>query len=67
MRHVMFFLAILSFCYLYCTCPAFYSYFISSVRAAWEGGGGGIALPDFSFCYLFPVQQTTGGIGHRLK
>ena len=27
------------------------------------GGGGGM-LPDFLFCALFPVQQTTSGIGH---
>ena len=26
------------------------------------GGGGGM-LPDFFFCPLFPVQQTTSGIG----
>ena len=31
-----------------------------------EGGEGG-ALPDFLFCSLFPVQQTTSGIGHRIK
>ena len=24
-------------------------------------------LPDFFFCFLFPVQQTTNGIGHRVK
>ena len=24
-------------------------------------------LPDFFFCYLFPVQQTTSGIGHPCK
>ena len=24
-------------------------------------------LPDFFFCSLFPVQQTTIGIGHRVK
>ena len=24
-------------------------------------------LPDFFFCSLFPVQQTTSGIGHRVK
>ena len=23
-------------------------------------------LPDFLFCTLFPVQQTTSGIGHRV-
>ena len=31
------------------------------------GGGGGGMLPDFFFCSLFPVQQTTSGIGHRVK
>ena len=30
------------------------------------GGGGGM-LPDFVFCSIFPVQQTTSGIGHRVK
>ena len=29
------------------------------------GGGGGDMLPDF-FCSLFPVQQTTSGIGQRV-
>ena len=24
-------------------------------------------LPDFLFCSLFPVQQTTSGISHRVK
>ena len=24
-------------------------------------------LPDFFFSSLFPVQQTTSGIGHRVK
>ena len=24
-------------------------------------------LPDFFFCSLFPVQQTTSVIGHRVK
>ena len=23
-------------------------------------------LPDFFFCSLFPVQQTTSGVGHRV-
>ena len=32
-----------------------------------KGGGGGVALPDFFFCSLFPVQQTTSGIGHRVN
>ena len=42
-----------------------YFYFIFSERAAWGGGGG--MLPDFLFCSLFPVQQTTSGIGHDVK
>ena len=29
--------------------------------------GGGVALPDFLSCSIFPVQQTTNGIGHRVK
>ena len=29
-------------------------------------GGGGYAAIIF-FCSLFPVQQTTNGIGHRVK
>ena len=28
----------------------------------WGVGGGGM-LPDFLFCSLFPVQQTTSGTG----
>ena len=40
--------------------------FIFSERAVWGVGGGGM-LPDFFFCSLFPVQQTTSGIGHRVK
>ena len=31
------------------------------------GGWGGGMLPDFFFCSLFPIQQTTSGIGHRVK
>ena len=31
----------------------------------WRGWGD--MLPDFLFCSLFPVQQTTSGIGHRVK
>ena len=31
-----------------------------------EQRGGG-ALPDFLFYYFFLVQQTTSGIGHRVK
>ena len=30
------------------------------------GEGGGV-LPDFFFSFFFPVQQTTSGIGHRVK
>ena len=40
--------------------------FIFSERAVGGVGGGGM-LPDFFFCSLFPVQQTTSGIGHRVK
>ena len=28
---------------------------------------GTIPLPDFFFFLFFPVQQTTSGIGHRVK
>ena len=39
--------------------------FYFSERAAWRGG---VALPDFLLCPLFPVQQiTSSGIGHRVK
>ena len=31
-----------------------------SERTVWEGGG---MIPDFFFCCLFPVQQTTSEIG----
>ena len=31
------------------------------------GGGGRCAAKLFLFCSLFPVQQTTSGIGHRVK
>ena len=31
-----------------------------------EQCGGWGMLPDFFFCSLFPVQQTTSGIGHRV-
>ena len=24
-------------------------------------------LPEFFFCSLFPVQQTTSGVGHRVN
>ena len=33
----------------------------------YRGGGGGVRGKTFSFCYLFPVQQTTIGIGHCLN
>ena len=33
-----------------------------------RGGGGGGALPDFIFFLsLLPFQQTSSGIGHRVK
>ena len=48
---------------LFCVC-----YFSPNEQC---GGGvwgvGGDMLPDFFFCSLFPVQQTTSGIGHRVK
>ena len=31
------------------------------------GGGGGGYAARLVFCSLFPVQQTTSGIGHRVK
>ena len=40
--------------------------FFFSERAARAGDGRG-ALPDFFFFFFFPVQQTTSGIGHRVK
>ena len=39
-------------------------FIIFSERAA-RGEGG--ALPDFFFFLVFPIQQTTSGIGHRVK
>ena len=52
----------------------FYFIFSERTRAAWAGGwrggggvgGGVVALPDFLVRSLFPVQQTTSGIGHRV-
>ena len=41
--------------------------FIYFLPTSSGGGGGGGMLPDFLFCSLFPVQQTTSGIGHRVK
>ena len=41
----------------------FYSFSQNEQRGVWGGG----ALPDFFVCSLFPVQQTTSGIGHRVK
>ena len=55
-------LAICAFWSLCCTRPVLCCYDISSVRAAWGEGG---ALPDF-FWSLFPVQQTTSGVGHHV-
>ena len=31
-----------------------------------RGGWGGVCCQTFFFCSLFPVQQTTSGIGHRV-
>ena len=47
-----------------CRCVTCF-HFIFSERAAW--GLGERALPDFLFCSLFPLQQTTSGIGHCVK
>ena len=41
-------------------------YFVFPEPAALGGGEGG-GCQTFSFCSLFPVQQTTSGIGHRVK
>ena len=40
-------------------------FFFFSERATW-GGGGGCAARLFIFIFS-PVQQTTSGIGHRVK
>ena len=43
-------------------------YFIFSPDEQRGGGEGGeCAARLFLFCSLFPVQQTTSGIGHRVK
>ena len=39
----------------------------SPVNNKQRGGGGGGMLPDFFFCSLFPVQQTTSRIGYSVK
>ena len=41
-------------------------FFIFSERAA-RGGGGGERCQTFYFYLFFPVQQTTSGIGDRVK
>ena len=38
---------------------------IEAETSSARGGGG--TLPDFFFFFFFPVQQTTSGIGHRVK
>ena len=40
--------------------------FILFSRNEQRWGGEGGELPDFLFCSLFPVQQTTCGIDHRV-
>ena len=57
MRHVIYisFFLLLIYCILY----------VSILITSSVGGEG--ALPDFLFDYFFPVQQTTSGIGHRVK
>ena len=47
-----------------CRCVACFYLFSPNEQC---GGWGGGMLPDFFFCSLFPVQQTTSGIGHRVK
>ena len=44
----------------------FFIFLFFSERAARGGGGGGVRCQTFSFLF-FPVQQTTSGIGHRVK
>ena len=46
--------------------PHDFSILIFSERAA-PGGEGEGGLEDFFFLFFFPVQQTTSGIGHRVK
>ena len=45
----------------------YFLFFIFSPNEQRAGGGGGGALPDFFLFLFFPVQQTTSGIGHRVK
>ena len=43
-------------------------YFLSiPINMDEQRGGGGATLPDFFFCSLIPLQQTTSGIGHRVR
>ena len=42
----------------------FFFSFFNEQRGGRGGAGGWGALPDFLFCSLFPVQQTTSGTGH---
>ena len=42
--------------------------FFHFLRTSSAVEGGGRVLPDFLFSLIFfPVQQTTSGIGHRVK
>ena len=43
-----------------------FNFYFFSERAARGGGGVGGGAARF-FLFLFPVQQTTSGIGHRVK
>ena len=63
-RYVMPFLTVSFFSSRSCRRSVFFLsllfYFISFVRAAFGGGGGGdVRCQTFSFCPLFPVQQNT--------
>ena len=58
------------FLYLYAPCVLFYFIFFPLTLANSLGGGGRGILLDFRFLlvfYIFPVQQTKSGIGHRVK
>ena len=37
------------------------------LRTSSVGVGGEVCCQNFFFCFLFPVQQTTSGIAHRVK
>ena len=45
----------------------FFFFFFFSERAARARGGGGRCAARLFFFFFFPIQQTTSGIGHRVK